>query len=202
MHWSRKPAAGNRSEVQILSIPLMRYLLVLLLAFVGCTRVIEVERPTTNLPISLRQENWIGSAGQGSCVFATCVSLLRWEGQYDLADKIRNECGNGAGPDTLDNVLDQYGIQYAEELQGDVRFLEWTVATRRGAGVIVDGGKHCVALVYLDAEWAVILDNNQTDSYIWVARDKFLKEWREAGGWAFAFIQGSPAAPLPQRTSK
>ena len=34
------------------------------------------ERPTVNVPAALRQSNWIGNQGQGSCVHATMISLL------------------------------------------------------------------------------------------------------------------------------
>ena len=45
-------------------------------------RPVKKERPTVNLPLALRQSNWQGAQGQGSCTWATMVSLLRWQGRY------------------------------------------------------------------------------------------------------------------------
>src|SRR5687768_14605354 len=39
------------------------------------------EIPTVNLPRELREPNW----GGGSCVHASTVHLLRWQGHHELA---------------------------------------------------------------------------------------------------------------------
>ena len=64
-------------------------LVVLLLVMVaGCESPrrfrppVRKEHPTVNLPLALRQSNWWGQDGQGSCTWATMVSLLRWQGRY------------------------------------------------------------------------------------------------------------------------
>ena len=41
----------------------------------------EREYPTVNLEHALRQANWIGSQGEGSCVHATMIMLFRWQGR-------------------------------------------------------------------------------------------------------------------------
>ncbi len=46
----------------------------------GRTPAAKIEYPTVNLPISLRQSNWLGNKNEGSCVHATMISLLRWQG--------------------------------------------------------------------------------------------------------------------------
>ena len=45
----------------------------------GRTPAAKIEYPTVNLPISLRQSNWLGNKNEGSCVHATMISLLRWQ---------------------------------------------------------------------------------------------------------------------------
>ena len=158
------------------------------------------ERPVVNVPLSLRQENWTGSADQGSCVYATMVSLLRWQGRYKTADDIRRTCGNGANDVTLAQVLDEKGVRFAYTSNGDVKFLEWSIRTRRGAGVSYPGRKqgHFIALIHLDAQNAVVLDNNDVDQYKVIPREEFLQKWRAQGGWAFAVIY-TPPSPLPVR---
>jgi len=134
---------------------------VLMLVMTGCNVAVDlgaseparVEYPTVNLPRSLRQENWLGSKGEGSCVFATAVSLFRWQGRYWMADRIRTRYGNGEYADdswnpqsNLADKLDAEGVRYAYTTAGDVSFLEWACSTRRGCGVTVLGGRHMVAL--------------------------------------------------------
>jgi hypothetical protein len=155
------------------------------------------ERPTVNLPLEMRQRNWQGPEGQGSCTWATMVSLLRWQGRYYTADWVRRNCGDGEWPDNMAERLDQAHVRYAYVTNGDVKFLEWACRTRRGCGITVNGGQHMVALVHLDAKWAAILDNNAVEKYIWVPRETLIAEWKASYGWAIAPIY-TPAAPLPQ----
>jgi hypothetical protein len=162
----------------------------------GRTPVVKIEYPTVNLPISLRQTNWLGSKSEGSCVHATMISLLRWQGRPGTADYWRRNYGNGEWPEDLAAKFDREGVRYACTTDGDTEFLEWACSTRRGCGVTVMGGKHMVALVHFDAEWAGILDNNDTDTITWVARDTFVAEWQNSNGWAVTPVY-NPAPPLP-----
>ena len=75
---------------------LKRLLLVLalLVPFAGCetmlaTKPVKKERPTVNVPAALRQSNWRGPEGQGSCVHASMISLLRWQYRLKTADHWR-----------------------------------------------------------------------------------------------------------------
>jgi hypothetical protein len=58
-----------------------------------------------------------------------------------------------------------------------------------------------IALVHLDDKWAGLLDDNSTDHYIWVPRERFLAEWKASNSWAVTPIY-APAAPLPPSPSK
>ena len=95
-------------------------LAVLLLAMVaGCESPtasappVSSERPTVNLPLAMRQSNWRGPEGQGSCTWATMVSLLRWQGRYHTADWVRQNCGDGEWPDDMAQKLDEAAVRYA-----------------------------------------------------------------------------------------
>jgi hypothetical protein len=163
------------------------------------------ERPIVNLPAELREENWLGSNGEGSCVHATMVMLLRWQQQEGVASHWRETYGDGEYADSTWNPesnlaikLDSENVRYAYCIDGDERFLEWALATRRGCGVTVLGGAHMVALVHLDDEWAGILDNNRPDQIIWMRRAKFLAEWKHSNGWAVTPVY-TPAPPMPEK---
>jgi hypothetical protein len=155
------------------------------------------ERPTVNLPRPMRQSNWLGRQREGSCTWATMISLLRWQQRYSTADWIRKNYGDGEWPEDMAQKLDRAKIRYAYVTNGDVKFLEWACKTRRGCGITVMGGAHMVALVYLDDKWAALLDNNAVEKYIWVPRETLIAEWKASYGWAITPIY-SPAAPLPQ----
>ena len=160
-------------------------------------QVVIQERPVVNIPLALRQENWAGSEGSGSCVWASTISLLRWQGRYHTADWIRNHYGDGEWPEDHVAKLDKIGVRYAFVTNSDVKFLEWCCRTRRGAAVTVMGGAHMVNLVHLDSQWACLLNNNDVEHYKWVPRETFLAEWRASHGWAFTVVY-APAAPMPQ----
>ena len=156
-----------------------------------------VERPAVNLPLALRQSNWWGQGGQGSCTWATMVSLLRWQGRYRTADWVRQNCGDGEWPDDMAQRLDEAGVRYAYVTNGDVKFLEWACRTRRGCGITIRGGQHMVALVHLDEKWAALLDDNAVEQYIWVpARDadRRVEGERWMGGYADLHSGGSASA--------
>jgi hypothetical protein len=177
-------------------------ILFLLVPCVGCEAPLvsapkKQERPTVNVPVSMRQSNWLGNQGQGSCVHASMISLFRWQYRLKTADYWRRTYGDGEFPEDLAAKFDREGIRYAYVTSGDVKFLEWACKTRRGCGITVMGGAHMVALVHLDATWAGILDNNRVEKLIWVPRETLIAEWKASYGWAVTPIY-TPAAPLPQ----
>jgi len=180
------------------------FALVLLVSVVGCdgkaglrTAAPKKERPVVNVPLALRQSNWRGFQGQGSCVHATMISLFRWQYRLKTADYWRRAYGDGEYPEDLAAKFNKEGIRYAYVTNGDVRFLEWACRTRRGCGITVMGGAHMVALVHLDDKWAAILDNNNVERFIWVPRETLIAEWKASYGWAVTPIY-TPAAPLPR----
>lgn len=180
------------------------FALVLLVSLAGCevneslgTAAPKKERPTVNIPTALRQSNWRGPQGQGSCVHATMISLFRWQYRLKTADYWRRSYGDGEWPEDLAAKFNKEGTRYAYVTNGDVKFLEWACRTRRGCGITVMGGAHMVALVHLDDKWAAILDNNNVGQFIWVPRETLIAEWKASYGWAVTPVY-TPAAPLPQ----
>jgi hypothetical protein len=191
--------------------------LFLTLAFAGCddegidlggpnmgyAPVARKEYPAVNPPLGLRQPNWLGRQGEGSCVHANMVTLFHWQGHHQMARHWRATYGDGEiadetfGPgDNLRAKLTREGVRFAQTTKGDVEFLEWACSTRRGCGVTVMGGKHMVTLVHFDDEWAGILDNNDINKIIWVERQTFVSEWQNSNGWAVTPIY-TPLPPLP-----
>jgi len=150
------------------------------------------EHPIVNLPVALRQENY----NNGSCVWATTISLLRWQGQYEMADWIRKARSGGVLTSKLLQSMDKAGLTFAGTDEGDVSFLEWSCRTRRGAAIVINDGAHMVALVDMDEDRACILDNNSIEQYIWISRGALIREWKKSGGLAFTPVY-SPASPLP-----
>lgn len=183
-----------------------RYFIIFaLLLFTGCNESFSVppkrsdvkERPVVDVPLPLRQSNWTkGGPRNGSCCWATMISLLRWQGRDNTADWIRQNYGGGEYPARMAEQLDAAEVRYAYTVDSDISFLEWACQTGRGCGVTVMGGAHMVALVHLDSKWAAVLDNNDITKYIWVPRETLIAEWLASYGWAISPVY-VPAAPLP-----
>lgn len=153
---------------------------------------------TMDLPPALRQENW----GGGSCVHASTVSLLRWQGQHAMADWWRAQYSGGEYAGRHAKRLEAAGLRYAYTWSGDVAFLEWCVRTGRGAGIHYKT-RHAINLTGLDAEYAYLLDNNATDyperhgTYERVPRATFERRWKERGGIAWTLVY-TPPPPIPR----
>lgn len=159
------------------------------------------ERPTVNVPVALRQANWLGSKREGCCTFASLCTALNWCGHYKDAAYIRSHCGNGQSPASLAETMAGANIRFAWTV-GDrnVEFLEQALAGRRAVMVAIyanpnDGDCHMTDLVHLDATSACIIDNNHPTENKWMTRDEFLETWYETGSWAVVPLEGAPAPP-------
>lgn len=153
------------------------------------------EVPVMNLPLSARQKNWISRGGSGSCVVASSVMLLRWQGLDDMATLFRNSYSGGQSSSSINAKFQANNLRFAYTTSGDVKFLEWCCRTRRGAGIGYYPS-HCINLADLSDTTAYLMDCNRIGHYIEVPREQFVREWRTRyGGWAFGLVY-SPAAPL------
>lgn len=158
------------------------------------------ETPRINLPPRLRQDNWVGNRGQGSCVHASMISLFNWQHQYSLAKYWKSNYENGETWNGLTSKLEQNHVKWAGTYDNnDVKFLEWAIRTRRGCMVTQDNASHMVVLVHLDKNWAGILDNNDTGRTRWIPRDRFLDTWYQSNSWALTPMYSPPPPKLHRR---
>ena len=150
------------------------------------------------LPPELRTQNYSG----GSCVHASTINLLIWQGQEDLAKWWRENYSGGEYSDRLLRRMESANLRYAYTTSGDEKFLEWCVRTRRGAGIFWKT-KHAINVVGMDDQYVYVLDNNYVDypedqgHYERYERSYFLNEWRNRfGGFSFTLVY-VPPPPTP-----
>lgn len=159
------------------------------------------DRALADIPEEWRQENW----GTGSCVHASTVSLLRWQGLFELAEEWRRSYSGGEAtaqePHTA--KMERFGLKYVVANGDDDEFnefCEWAVATRRGFGVAHPRG-HCVncfGKVMHNGEWcAYVIDNNHPERPEYYEWNQFMRECRALGGHAFTFTSGKIPPPTP-----
>jgi hypothetical protein len=151
-----------------------------------------------DLPPGLRTKNW----GGGSCVHASNVNLLKWTGQYELAEWWRHQYSGGEYGTRLVERLEAAGLKYAYCTDGDPAFLEWCCRTRRGAGIFYKPA-HSINCVGMDDQYVYLLDNNATTypedhgTYERVPREQFFQTWKSRyGGFGWTLVyQPGPARP-------
>lgn len=150
-----------------------------------------------DLPLDLRTKNW----GGGSCVHASTVNLLRWQGQDEMADWWRKTYIGGEYADRLIQRLESAGLRYAYTTKGDFEFLKWCCRTRRGAGIFYKPS-HSINCVGIDQQYVYLLDNNATNypeqkgHYEQVPVQQFVSSWKGYGGFAWTLVY-SPPPPNP-----
>lgn len=158
------------------------------------------EQPPANLPLELRQQNWRGPKGEGSCVHASLTSHLRWLNEFEIGERWRNTFGDGEWDSQLRDRLDANGIDYAYTLKADPRFLDWASDTGRGAILWWKPGHCCTFMGWFtdDAgrQFAAILDNNSVREFEYTPREQFIRLWAGYGGFALSVL-GDPATSLP-----
>lgn len=148
--------------------------------------------------------------GKGLCVFASMDMAARWHTVRPLVG-IMNQIPYGGGwPEKVDAVLKEHAPDLSYVQYEGTSPLLMDKALREHHPVCVTYGYgerygmrtiyHMVLLVYLDAKYAAILDNNfpGEDRYEWMPRDEFLKRWTHPSGkgWCFVFL-ASPPPPAP-----
>ena len=150
-----------------------------------------------DLPPELRTENW----GGGSCVHASTVNLLIWQGQPELARWWRDQYSGGEYADRLVSRMEAANLRYAYTRDGNFAFLEWCIRTRRGAGIFYKI-RHAINCVGIDSQNVLLLDNNDIDyperigTYETVEIEQFKKRWNGYGGFAWTLVY-VPPPPTP-----
>lgn len=172
------------------------------LALCGCepqTKYVRVEPPAAevpamNLPLELRQENW----GTGSCVHASTISVLRWQGAYKLADWWRGAYEGGETATGIEEKLTRAKVRFYSTHKYDPAVLEYASKSRRGA-IIWYFPNHCVTFIGFytknGKEHALLLDNNRVKNWISIEKQAFLKAWEGFGGFALCPL-GDPPPPI------
>jgi hypothetical protein len=166
---------------------------------------------TCDLPVTQRTKNVGGRDGAGLCVFSSIGHAARWQNENRLKDfqtRMRQEPGGGY-PQKVDKMIGKYGpgTQYVQYEGSDPAIIELALKTGRMPGITYNGHDphysgtiaHMVNIVYLDDQYACILDNNfiGANDLVWMSRADFLKRWRGDGGWAVVLL-APPPPPAPR----
>lgn len=151
-----------------------------------------------DLPKEFRQENYSG----GSCVHAATISLLRWQGQFDMANWWKDNYYGGESISRLTRRMDAAELKFAYTSNGDFSFIRWCVRTGRGAGIFYKYN-HAINLVGMDENNVYLLDNNNINypehngKWETVPIETFKDKWvNNYGGVAWTLVY-YPPAPLP-----
>jgi hypothetical protein len=185
------------------------FLILFSVAIVGChqpkayralPQPTSIETPSVNPDVSIRQKNWRGPKGEGSCVHASLSSMLHWQNKFELARWWRDQYGDGEWIDQLRRRLDAAQVPYAFTEKANIRILDDAHRSRRGA-LLWWKPNHCCTFVGWvrdrnGKEYAAILDNNATGSYEFIERSQFHKAWAGYGGVALTTLYDPPSAPL------
>lgn len=184
-HYDRD-ASGLNPGLDALFTALILIAVLLAVVCVGCEhRTVADLRPTE------RQANWVGRNEEGSCGWASLVSLLIINDD-PRADIVVTECGGGSPlswsegriiKSALIEELDRLGIEHIETARGDEAFLYRACDEGPGCVATVNGGTHAVAVVAIDPQTVTYLGPNHRALYR-VRRDEFLADWRRSGGCA------------------
>lgn len=164
-----------------------------------------------DLPADMRQHNVGGKDGAGLCVFTSIEHAARWQNEPGLANfqaQMRKEAGGGY-PEKVDKMITKYGpgTQYLQYEGTDTNILKLALETGRMPCVTYNGHDevhykttiaHMVNLVYLDDDWACILDNNYVASneLVWMSAADFKSRWTGGSqGWAVILLHAPPPPP-------
>jgi len=171
------------------------------------------DRPIIKVPVKDRQSGWLKRMPgktkrpswdllgvfsskvktQGSCVHACMVTLLRYQGQHDLAADWQTNHGGGAWHNTLISDLEEEDIPYRTTFEEkDIAFLERAMSEKLGTLVTTEQGLHMLLLVHLGPNEAAIIDPNEPTVIKWMDREKFLADWFEAHSWATTVLLKTP----------
>lgn len=196
------PREGILNQLKLIS------LVVVVLLSLGCDQQYQRlqspgwEAPIVALPAELRQRNWLGSQGEGSCVHASLVTHLRWQNQLDLADAWRRSYGNGEYGQRLRDKLQANQIKFAFTNEANPAFLDWAHHTRRGC-ILWWKQNHCCTFAGYVTDgrtvWCVIIDNNHPERLEFTERNEFIRRWEAFGGFGLA-VMGDPIGPLPYQS--
>lgn len=153
--------------------------------------VSPAEVPAVNPPLEARARNY----SNGSCVFASTETAIRWMNNDAIAAAMRSSCRGGSGQARLHENLTRLGVPYVFTSSGSVSFLEWANRTRR-ACMIFYFPNHAVTFVGMTDTTVYLVDNNRRDHILAIERRTFEVNWKGWGGAATCPLVAPPAPPL------
>lgn len=169
----------------------MRFLILWLALLVcGC----EQAYPRIDLSIADVERN-----RGASCCHAAVASLLKYQGEPELAEAYFRRHRGGSYDTLLAKQLADSGVKYAMTSgEQDDAWLRWAMQSGHGAAVgLVDfygprrDGKHyyhAVLLLHLDSDHACLVDVNFPEKTHWIDASEFLQWWHRTGSWAFTTL--------------
>jgi len=160
---------------------------------------------TCDLPAVMRHRNTGGVNGAGLCVFASIDHAALYQNDREtigLFQHMQHEKGGG-WPEKVDAMMRRYcpGAQYVQYEGKDPAVLELALKTGRMPSITY-GGDHMVSLLFMNDEWAAVLDNNFIGEreIRWFKRADLLRLWRAgSNGWAVVLLHPRPPAAVKSR---
>lgn len=149
-----------------------------------------VSLPPAEVPYKLRQANY-----GPSCNHASFISVLRYFGRDEIADRWRREHYGSAGVQDLARIADSYHLDYAMTAgKQNVEFLEWCSRTRRPAAIHYYP-VHAVTFVGFSEDGdALLIDNRWSDFYVREPKATFIRNWIAYGSCAITLTDSAPPA--------
>jgi len=150
-----------------------------------------------DIPARWRVANY-AARGEGSCVYATLATAMRWHGRFSVASQWLAVYGGGEVPRTTRKKLAGSRLAYAWRDRGfrDWAFLRRALDLRHPVAVeLVTSGRHMALLVSLDSRRAVLLDSNHPARLRTLTIDQFAGQW---SGWSIALAD---IPPPPRRAA-
>ncbi len=190
--------------------------------YTGLTTGSEIEGPDhkgrvcqVDLPVAEHIRNFGAPLDDlGLCVFASMGMCARWHNIRPLFDIIHQIQNGGGHPRKVAETLKRYApdLEYiqAEGLKDIIPLLDKALSEGNPACVTFGFSQryklngqletiyHMVLLVHLDANEAVVLDNNFPGTYERMARDEFMRRLvhPDGKGWIYLFLTPGPP-PIP-----
>jgi len=157
--------------------------------------------PPAELPVALRQRNWKGNQGEGSCYHAAFCDVLRRQDLPFHAKAWRETYGDGEWTSSLIQKAKRQNLRVAYTTDGYEVFLRWCSDTGRAAAITWPSSTkrygHAITFNgFRHGMFAYVTDNNNPERLKVYTKQTFLRMWRGSGGHAVTIVQ-TPLAPKP-----
>lgn len=165
------------------------------------------------LPPAERKAN-IASRGLGCCVFRSIDHAARWQNVPQLRGfpewMKENGVPGGGYPSKVDQLIPLISKdrnlpapKYVQYEGGDYEIIRRILESGRMACVTYNGHDpfyglnatiaHMVNVVFANAEWVAVFDNNHVGDLMWMSPPEFMKRFTSGGyGWAVCLLNGPP----------